>query len=192
MIILIAEIKLFSLIAFFSIICEWESFSCICMPTHLFISLVIFSFRHSFFLSIDYGNVRMHFQTYWQWRGIEEYYVCWGRFVISPVLFSFFFPTVQWINDQRRSSSMINRFWHIQRMKENIIFTSLFLLLLLHLHRGNQMEYILEKRDEKKRAREREEMDACRAFATTEMRWNEWMNKMCAVPINSKRDWRLT
>jgi hypothetical protein len=65
---------------------------------------------------------------------------------------------------------MINRFWHIQRMKENIIFTSLFLLLLLHLHRGNQMEYILEKRDEKKRAREREEMDACRAFATTEMR----------------------
>jgi hypothetical protein len=35
-------------------------------------------------------------------------------------------------------------------------------------------------------------MDACRAFATTEMRWNEWMNKMCAVPINSKRDWRLT
>jgi len=66
---------------------------------------------------------------------------------------------------------MINRFWHIQRMKENIIFTSLFLLLLLHLHRGNQMEYILEKeRREKESEREREEMDACRAFATTEMR----------------------
>jgi hypothetical protein len=67
---------------------------------------------------------------------------------------------------------MINSFWHIQRMKGSIIFTSLslffLLLLLLHLRRGNQMEYILEK--ERREKREREEMDACRAFATTEMR----------------------
>jgi hypothetical protein len=35
-------------------------------------------------------------------------------------------------------------------------------------------------------------MDACRAFATAEMSWNEWMNEMCTLPINSKRDWRVS
>jgi hypothetical protein len=62
---------------------------------------------------------------------------------------------------------MIISFWHIQRrMKENISFTSLslsFFFLRLHLRRGNQIEYIY-------RERKREEMDACRAFATAEMR----------------------
>jgi len=65
---------------------------------------------------------------------------------------------------------MINSFWHIQRrMKESVSFTSLslFLRLLLHLRRGNQIEYIKRKRE---RERKRDEMDACRAFATAEMR----------------------
>ncbi len=137
------------------------------MQTYLFISLVIFLFRHSvfFLLSITetlvciLNNIESTLTKIRCLLRVICYKTCLSSF--------FFFFTVQWIDDQRRSSSMIISFWHIQRrMKENISFTSLslsFFFLRLHLRRGNQIEYIY-------RERKREEMDACRAFATAEMR----------------------
>jgi hypothetical protein len=65
------------------------------------------------------------------------------------------------MSDQGSSSLlMINSFFLSYKIKEKIRF--FYLSLILHLRRGNQIEYI--------EMRKKREMDACRALAAAEMR----------------------